>query len=102
MRSFFACKAVKFAEWMVPFTIPGGKPVTAVPGWRPTLPSITLGPVLVTVAPASTAKAWALPSPAWARRMATPQRRPATIKAERMRRRFRNIERLLRSVDGER
>ena len=38
------------------FTIPGGKPVTADPGSRPTSPLMTLGPVFVTVLPANTAK----------------------------------------------
>ena len=38
-------------EWMVPLiTVPGGKPVTAVPGLTPRSPEINDGPVLVTVA----------------------------------------------------
>src|ERR1700712_4213305 len=41
--------------------MPGGNPVTAVPGLRPRLPSRTVGPVLVTVEPASTAKFAAVP-----------------------------------------
>ena len=50
--------------WIVPaMTIPGGKPVTADPGSRPTLPLMTLGPVLVTVLPARTAKVPSVPSP---------------------------------------
>ena len=36
--------------------MPGGKPTIALPGETPTLPEITLGPVLVTVLPASTPK----------------------------------------------
>ena len=54
---------------MVPaLTRPGGKPVTAVPGLTPRSPLITLGPVLVTVVPASTAYDVAVPRPtgAWA------------------------------------
>src|SRR6202035_6118692 len=37
-------------------TVPGGKPVTALPGLRPTFPWITLLPVLVMVEPARIAK----------------------------------------------
>jgi hypothetical protein len=41
---------------MVPLlTVPGGNPVTAVPGLTPRSPLITLGPVFVTVVPARTA-----------------------------------------------
>ena len=40
---------------MAPFTVPGGNPVTAVPGLTPRSPLMTLGPVLVTVVPARTA-----------------------------------------------
>jgi hypothetical protein len=48
--------------WMVPsLTMPGGNPVTAVPGLTPRSPSIVLGPVLVTVLPARTAKLAAVP-----------------------------------------
>src|SRR5690242_11123715 len=43
--------------------VPGGKPVTALPGATPSRPVIQLGPVLVTVVPASTAKFPAEPSP---------------------------------------
>jgi hypothetical protein len=43
------------AASVVPDTRPGGKPVIAVPGERPTSPEITLGPVLVIVVPAITA-----------------------------------------------
>src|SRR3954465_12057355 len=42
-------------------TMPGGKPVTAVPGLTPRSPVMTLGPVLVTVEPPSTAKLCAVP-----------------------------------------
>ena len=41
---------------MFPFTVPGGKPVTALPGLTPRSPLRIVGPTLVTVAPASTAK----------------------------------------------
>ena len=44
-------------------TVPGGNPVTAVPGLTPRSPEITDGPVLVTVAPASTANEVAVPNP---------------------------------------
>jgi hypothetical protein len=42
--------------------VPGGKPVTAVPGLTPRLPSTTVAPVLVAVEPAKTAKLCAEPS----------------------------------------
>jgi len=45
-----------------PVTIPGGKPVTALPGETPRSPLILLTPVLVTVEPARTAKLAAVPS----------------------------------------
>jgi hypothetical protein len=42
---------------MVPLlTVPGGNPVTEVPGDTPTAPTITLEPVFVTAEPARTAK----------------------------------------------
>src|ERR1700691_2222969 len=44
-------------------TMPGGNPVTAVPGLTPRSPLMLLGPVLVTVVPARTAKLPAVPSP---------------------------------------
>jgi len=44
-----------------PLTIPGGNPVTELPGLRPRSPVMVLGPVLVTVEPASTAKFPAVP-----------------------------------------
>src|SRR5581483_8898778 len=43
--------------------VPGGKPVTAEPGATPSWPVIQVGPVLVTVLPARTAKWPAVPSP---------------------------------------
>jgi len=47
---------------MVPFTWPGGNPVTDVPGLSPRSPLIVVGPVFVIVDPASTAKFAAVPS----------------------------------------
>ena len=69
VRSLWACAATASAWWMTPpVTRPGGNPVTAVPGLTPISPLTRLGPVLVTVVPASTAKLSAVPSPtgAWA------------------------------------
>jgi len=63
-RSDWAPAATPSAECMVPsVTIPGGNPVTAVPGLTPRSPLIALGPVLVTVLPARTAKLPAVPRP---------------------------------------
>src|SRR5580692_51073 len=49
-------------------TMPGGKPVMAVPGLRPRLPETTEAPVLVMVEPARTANEASVPNPtgAWA------------------------------------
>jgi hypothetical protein len=66
VRSVCACNATASAACMTPVPgviIPGGKPVTAVPGLTPTSPEITEGPVLVTVWPANTAKDVAVPNP---------------------------------------
>ena len=41
--------------------VPGGRPVTAVPGLTPRSPAIMVGPVLVTVDAARTAKPCAAP-----------------------------------------
>src|SRR5947209_19445571 len=41
--------------------MPGGNPVTEMPGETPTLPVMTLAPVLVTVEPPRTAKLPAVP-----------------------------------------
>ena len=60
-RSFWAVPATASASCMVPDTIPGGKPVTAVPGHTPKSPAMVVGPVLVTVEPAKTAKLDAVP-----------------------------------------
>jgi hypothetical protein len=63
VRSSWACAAGASALCMTPFTMPGGNPVTAVPGLTPRSPLMTLGPVLVTVCPARTAKLPAVPRP---------------------------------------
>ncbi len=64
VRSDWAPAATASAAWITPLlTIPGGKPVTAVPGLTPTSPLMTEGPVLVTVDPARTAKLSAVPRP---------------------------------------
>jgi hypothetical protein len=56
VRSVCACCAAAVVSWIVPgaSTIPGGKPVTDVPGHRPRFAETTVAPVLVTVEPAST------------------------------------------------
>ena len=53
---------------MVPFTVPGGNPVTEEPGLSPRSPFTTDGPVLVTAVAPRTANALAVPSPtaSWA------------------------------------
>jgi hypothetical protein len=51
------------AAWIdPPLTMPDETPVTAAPGHAPRSPSITVAPVLVTLAPASTANDVAVPS----------------------------------------
>src|ERR1700733_12844957 len=45
----------------VPFRIPGGEPVTELPGSRPRSPFTTVGPVLVIVAMARISKSEAAP-----------------------------------------
>src|SRR5207245_4414492 len=47
--------------WIVPLTIPGGNPVTAVPGLTPRSPLTLVAPVLVTVEPARTVNVLAAP-----------------------------------------
>ena len=49
------------AEYFVPITIPGGKPVIAVPGLTPRFPTIKVAPVLVNVEEPKTAKLLAVP-----------------------------------------
>jgi hypothetical protein len=63
VRSDWAPAATASALCMVPFTVPGGNPVTEVPGLTPRSPLITLGPVLVTLCPPSTPKEPAVPRP---------------------------------------
>src|SRR6185436_2222122 len=57
-------------------TIPGGKPVTALPGLTPRSPATMLGPVLVTVEPPRTPKLAAVPSD-WANAGEEPKRNAA-------------------------
>ena len=54
-RSLLACVATPSAMWTVPFTWPGGNPVTEVPGLSPRSPLTVVGPVFVTVEAARTA-----------------------------------------------
>src|ERR1041385_5640373 len=56
-----AWAAAASAAWTVPLTIPGGNPVTAVPGLNPRSPPTVVPPVLVTVEAARTAKLAAVP-----------------------------------------
>lgn len=61
--SFCACSATASATCIAPpVTVPGGKPVTALPGLTPRSPFTTVGPVLVTVEAPSTAKLCAAPN----------------------------------------
>jgi hypothetical protein len=61
VKSVCAWSATASALCCTPFTVPGGNPVIAVPGLTPKSPLMTLGPVLVTVVPARTAKLLAVP-----------------------------------------
>jgi hypothetical protein len=64
VKSDWAFPATRSARWIVPpVTMPGGNPVTAVPGLTPRFPLIRLTPVLVTVVPPRTAKLPAVPRP---------------------------------------
>src|ERR1019366_497974 len=63
VRSDWAPAATPSALWMVPVTMPGGNPVTAVPGLTPRSPKTMVIPVLVTVLPPSTPKLLAVPRP---------------------------------------
>src|SRR6478736_10274798 len=59
VKSSSACAAVGSVTWNTAgaIRVPGGKPVTALPGLSPTLPpAIVVGPVLVTVEPAMASK----------------------------------------------
>jgi hypothetical protein len=48
-RSLLACAAAASAMCSVPFTVPGGNPVTDVPGLSPRSPLTVVAPVFVTV-----------------------------------------------------
>ena len=61
LKSVWAIAALESAVCSTPFTIPGGNPVTAIPGLSPRSPVITVRPVLVTVAPDRAAKLAAEP-----------------------------------------
>jgi hypothetical protein len=63
VKSLLACLATALVMSWVPFTMPGGNPVTEVPGQRPRSPLMTVRPVLVTVLPARTPKLPAVPRP---------------------------------------
>src|SRR4029077_18401468 len=56
VKSSCAWAAAGSPAWIVPLTVPGGNPVTAVPGLSPRSPVTVVAPVLVTVEPARTAK----------------------------------------------
>src|ERR1035437_3143879 len=56
VKAAWAWAAAPSALWIVPSAIPGGNPVTAVPGDTPTSPDTTVEPVLVMVDPARTEK----------------------------------------------
>src|SRR5207249_1089296 len=62
IKSSCAWAAAESPAWIVPLTIPGGNPVTAVPGLSPRSPLTVVAPVLVTVEPARTANVLAAPS----------------------------------------
>ena len=61
VRSVWACAATASAAWNDPIVTPGGNPVYALPGLTPRSVPTTVGPVLVTVWPPSTANAAAVP-----------------------------------------
>jgi hypothetical protein len=63
VKSDWAPAATPSVTCMVPVTMPGGNPVTALPGLRPRSPLMTVGPVLVTVVAARTPKLPAVPRP---------------------------------------
>ncbi len=64
-----------------PVTVPGGKPVIAVPGLTPKLPISVVGPVFVTVEPASTAKLAAVPKLGATANIGRAQTLPAVAKS---------------------
>src|SRR2546426_5964367 len=67
VKSSCAWAAAESATCLVPLTVPGGNPVTEVPGLSPRSPVTVLAPVLVTVEPARTAKLAADPRATGAR-----------------------------------
>src|SRR4051812_15240318 len=76
--SSWACAATASPGCSVPpVTIPGGKPVIAVPGLTPTSPVTSVWPVLVTVDAPSTANVRDEPSAGCARALVATSTRPA-------------------------
>src|SRR2546428_6448149 len=61
VKSSCAWAAAGSPAWIVPLTVRGGNPVTAVPGLSPRSPLTVVAPVLVTVEPARTANVLAAP-----------------------------------------
>src|SRR5437867_6215676 len=61
VKSSSAWAAAGSPAWIVPLTVPGGNPVTAVPGLSPRSPLTVVAPVLVTVEAARTANELAAP-----------------------------------------
>src|SRR5687768_10553399 len=55
VKSNCAWAAAASVAWIVPLTVPGGNPTTAVPGATPRSPVTVVAPVLVTVVPPRTA-----------------------------------------------
>src|SRR5579883_269727 len=74
VRSDCAWPATASVSWMLPFNVIDWEPVIAVPGLRPMSPLMVVGPVLVTVEAARTAKLFAVLSPtvAWLEATAGP------------------------------
>src|ERR1044072_3160732 len=62
VKSSCAWAAAASARCIVPLTVPGGNPVTAVPGLNPRSPLTVVAPVLVTVEAARTANVPAGPT----------------------------------------
>jgi hypothetical protein len=60
-RSDLAWTATASSTCVAPSTLPGGNPVTELPGASPRSPVITLGPVFVIVLPPRTAKLVSVP-----------------------------------------
>jgi hypothetical protein len=87
VKSIWAWAATALVMSWAPFTMPGGNPVTEVPGLRPRFPLMTVRPVLVTVVPARTPKLPAVPRPTgavaatadWPRVSVATAMAPATI-----------------------